>query len=197
MKTTRMSVTAALIAVAAITLPGVGSGFAQTAPAAAVAPTQSSAVVSDYKLGVSDKVRILVFNEPTLSGEFNVNSNGAIAFPLIGDVKAEGRTTTQVGQEISGRLAEGYLRSPQVSIDILTFRPFFILGEVNKPGEYPYVNGLTVLQAVATAEGFTYRANKAKVFIKKEGDTSEHEYKITTETPVAPGDTIRVTERYF
>ncbi len=109
--------------------------------------------MSDYKLGVSDKVRILIFNEPTLSGEFNVNSNGAIAFPLIGDVKAEGRTTTEVGKEISDRLAEGYLRSPQVSIDVLTFRPFFILGEVNKPGEYPYINGLTVLQAVATAEG--------------------------------------------
>ncbi len=161
------------------------------------ATVQSSAGVSDYKLGVSDKVRILVFNEPTLSGEFNVNSNGAIAFPLIGDVKAEGRTTTEVGRDISDRLAEGYLRSPQVSIDVLTFRPFFILGEVNKPGEYPYMNGLTVLQAVATAQGFTYRANKSKVYIKKEGDTSEHEYKVTTATPVAPGDTIRVTERFF
>jgi polysaccharide export outer membrane protein len=160
------------------------------------APTTSS-VVGDYKLGVSDKIRVLVFNEPTLSGEFSVNSNGAIAFPLIGDVKAEGRTTTEVSNEIVARLSEGYLRSPQVSIDILTFRPFFILGEVNKPGEYPYINGLTVLQAVATAEGFTYRANKSMVFIKKEGDAGEHEYKITTDTPVSPGDTIRIKERYF
>jgi polysaccharide export outer membrane protein len=192
MKTRRVSIAAALMALLAIVgVSGVRPALAQPAT------VQSSAGVSDYKLGVSDKVRILVFNEPTLSGEFNVNSNGAIAFPLIGDVKAEGRTTTEVGRDISDRLAEGYLRSPQVSIDVLTFRPFFILGEVNKPGEYPYMNGLTVLQAVATAQGFTYRANKSKVYIKKEGDTSEHEYKVTTATPVAPGDTIRVTERFF
>lgn len=152
---------------------------------------------ADYRLGVLDKIRVLVFNEPTLSGEFSVNANGAIAYPLIGDVKAEGRTTTEVSQEIVARLGEGYLRAPQVSIDVLTFRPFFILGEVNKPGEYPYINGLTVLQAVATAEGFTYRANKSMVFIKREGDSVEHQYKITTDTPVAPGDTIRVKERYF
>jgi polysaccharide export outer membrane protein len=148
MKSTRVWTPAPLMAILALlAVLAVRPGLAQPAPA------QTSAVVSDYKLGVSDKVRILIFNEPTLSGEFNVNSNGAIAFPLIGDVKAEGRTTTEVGKEISDRLAEGYLRSPQVSIDVLTFRPFFILGEVNKPGEYPYINGLTVLQAVATAEG--------------------------------------------
>jgi len=187
----RLPATAFAIALAALsTAPLSGVAQGQAAPAA-------SSVVGDYKLGVSDKIRVLVFNEPTLSGEFNVNSNGAIAFPLIGDVKAEGRTTTEVSKEIVGRLSEGYLRAPQVSIDVLTFRPFFILGEVNKPGEYPYINGLTVLQAVATAEGFTYRANKSMVFIKKEGDAGEHEYKITTDTPVSPGDTIRIKERYF
>jgi len=187
----RLPATAFVIALAAFTSQPL-SGFAQgpTAPSA-------SSVVSDYKLGVSDKIRVLVFNEPTLSGEFNVNSNGAIAFPLIGDVKAEGRTTTEVSQEIVSRLSEGYLRTPQVSIDVLTFRPFYILGEVNKPGQYPYTNGLTVLQAVATAEGFTYRANKSMVLIKKESDTGEHEYKITTDTPVSPGDTIRIKDRYF
>ncbi len=187
----RLPATAFAIALAALSsLPL--SGFAQ-GPAAA----NSSSVVSDYKLGVSDRIRVLVFNEPTLSGEFSVNSNGAIAFPLIGDVKAEGRTTTEISKEIVARLSEGYLRAPQVSIDMLTFRPFFILGEVNKPGEYAYINGLTVLQAVAKAEGFTYRANKSMVFIKKEGDAGEHEYKITTDTPVSPGDTIRIKERYF
>ena len=177
------------------TLPLTTSAVAAMGEAAPV--VAGAVAATDYRLGASDKVRILVFNEPTLSGEFNVNANGAIAFPLIGDIQAAGRTTTEVGKDIADRLAEGYLRSPQVSIDVLTFRPFFILGEVNKPGEYPYVHGLTVLQAVATAEGFTYRANKSKVFIKKEGDTGEHEYKITTDTLVAPGDTIRITERYF
>lgn len=187
-----------LATVAAIALATLPSATAAVAAMGEAAPVVAGAVApTDYKLGASDKVRILVFNEPTLSGEFNVNANGSIAFPLIGDIQAAGRTTTEVGKDIADRLAEGYLRAPQVSIDVLTFRPFFILGEVNKPGEYPYVHGLTVLQAVATAEGFTYRANKSKVFIKKEGDTGEHEYKITTDTLVAPGDTIRITERYF
>lgn len=188
----RVSATAIAMAAAAfVSLP-----FASLAQGQTAAPPANS-VISDYKLGPADKVRVLVFNEPTLSGEFNVNSNGAIAFPLIGDIKAEGRTTTEVSQDIVNRLSNGYLRSPQVSIDVLTFRPFFILGEVNKPGEYPYVNGLTLFQAVATAEGFTYRANKSKVYIKREGDTAEHELRITSDMPIAPGDTIRITERFF
>jgi polysaccharide export outer membrane protein len=142
-------------------------------------------------------VRILVYNEPTLSGEFVVNSNGAIAVPLIGDVVATNRTATELSLEITARLSQGYLRDPRVSIDVVNFRPFYILGEVNKPGEYPYSNGLTVLNAVATAQGFTYRADKRRVYIKSAGKEAEEALPLSSGVEVKPGDTIRIGERYF
>lgn len=153
----------------------------------------------DYKLGVSDKVRIIVFNEPTLSGEFYVNANGSLSLPLIGDVSAQGQTGSEVAQVIQEKLADGYIKEPKVSIDVLTFRPFYILGEVNKPGEYPYSSGLTVLNAVATAQGFTYRANKRSVFIKHPGmaESEMQKQKLTADLAVRPGDTVRIGERHF
>jgi protein involved in polysaccharide export with SLBB domain len=168
------------------------SATAQTAPQLAATTADTS---EDYKLGVADKVRILVFDEPKLSGEFAVNANGAISFPLIGDVKAVDRTTSDIGAEIRTRLADGYLRDPRVSIDVLTFRPFYILGEVNKPGEYPYSTGLTALNAIATAGGFTYRAQRKRIFIKRAGTAAEEATAPTV--AVRPGDTIRIGERYF
>lgn len=171
----------------------VSPAFAQTAPAPSAAP----AVAQDYKLGVSDKVRIVVYNEPTLSGEFPVNANGAIAVPLIGDVRALGQTTTELAREIETRLADGLLRDPKVSIDVTSFRPFYILGEVNKPGEYPYSTGLSVLNAVATAQGFTYRAEKRRVYIKSAGETEEKKQQLDPSAMVKPGDTIRIGERFF
>lgn len=173
-----------------------GFGSAATAdPAPAVAPAAVNA--GDYHLGSADKVRILVYNEPNLSGEFTVNANGSLSMPLIGEVQATGRTASQISAEIVRRLADGYLRDPQVSIDILTFRPFYILGEVNKPGEYPYESGLTVGKAVATANGYTYRADKKKVFVKRIGEDKEKPYPMSDDTLVSPGDTIRIPERFF
>jgi protein involved in polysaccharide export with SLBB domain len=171
-------------------------------PAAAPAPFSASASTlptsaADYRLGVADKVRILVYNEPSLSGEFSVNSNGAIAVPLIGDVVAANKTTSQITADIQQRLADGYLRDPKVSIDVTTFRPYYILGEVNRPGQYPYSAGLTVLNAVATAQGFTYRADQRRVFIKNAGQTQESAQKLSSDLEVRPGDTIRIGERYF
>ncbi|MDG6745886.1 SLBB domain-containing protein, partial [Staphylococcus aureus] len=100
-------------------------------------------------------------------------------------------------RDIEAKLADGYLREPRVSMDVLTYRPFYIMGEVTKPGEYPYSNGLTALNAVARAEGFTYRANKRKVFIKRFGETTEQQYKLDPSVVVYPGDTVRIGERYF
>jgi protein involved in polysaccharide export with SLBB domain len=151
----------------------------------------------DYQLGVADELRITVFNEPNLSGQFVVNSNGMLSLPLIGEVRGAGVTVDQLRGRITQQLADGYLRDPKVSIQVLTYRPYYILGEVNKPGKYAYSSGLTVLNAVATAEGFTYRANKRRVFVKHAGATREAEVKLTPSTPVQPGDTIRIGERYF
>jgi polysaccharide export outer membrane protein len=168
----------------------------ETTPGAS-APSQIGAEDITYVLGSGDKVRITVFGEDTLSGEYLVPGEGNIAFPLIGDVRASGLTVDQLQKEIVAKLKDGYLKEPHVSIEVLNYRPFYILGEVMKPGEYPYTNGLTVLNAVATANGFTYRADTRKVYIKRATVPKEVEYPLKTTTPVAPGDTIRIGERFF
>jgi len=122
---------------------------------------------------------------------------GKISFPLVGDVTAGGKTVSELETELEDALRDGFLKQPRVSIEVLEYRPFFILGEVMKPGEYPYTNGLTVLNAVATANGFTYRADTHKVYIRRANATQEQQYQLTTSTPVEPGDTIRIGERFF
>jgi polysaccharide export outer membrane protein len=165
------------------------------APSTGVA---SSAVQSDYKLGAGDKIRIIVFGEESLTGEFLVPGGaGQIAFPLIGDVQAGGLTVSEMQQEVEAKLKDGYLKLPHVSIEVLNYRPFYILGEVTKPGEYPYTNGLTVVNAVATANGFTYRADTHHVYIRRAHEARESEYPLTSSVIVAPGDTIRIRERFF
>ena len=186
-----------------------GAGaMAQDAPAptAAVQPPsagqsaadRSEADQTDYRLGAGDKLRIGVFGEDTLSGEFLVpGGGGTIAFPLIGDVQASGLTVNQLQTEIESKLRPDYLKDPHVSIEVLNYRPFYILGEVMKPGEYPYTSRLTVLNAVATANGFTYRADTRKVYIKRANAQGELEYRLDATTAVQPGDTIRIGERFF
>ena len=154
-------------------------------------------VVPEYHLGAGDKVRVIVYGEESLSGEFFVSGGGTISFPLIGEVPAAGQNVTSLQEAIAARLRDGYLKEPRVSVEVLTYRPFYILGEVNRPGEYPYTNNLTVMNAVATAQGFTYRADTKRVFVKRAVDASEQAYPLTSTTPVAPGDTIRIGERFF
>ena len=150
-----------------------------------------------YPLGAGDKVRVTVFNEPTLSGEFFVSGDGALSLPLVGDVPAGNKTTKDVAADFARLLADGYLRDPKVSMEVITYRPFFILGEVTTPGQYPYVSGMTVFSAVATASGFTPRAKKSRVYIRRRGEEAELEYELTPNLRVLPGDTIRIGERYF
>lgn len=174
-----------------------GAVCAQPAPSAASSPSSAADVGGDYQLGSADRVRVIVFNEPSLSGEFVVNANGALSMPLIGDVMARGRTTGQVAGAIADLLRGGYVLEPRVSIDVLTFRPFYILGEVNKAGEYPYSSGLTVDAAVALAGGFTYRASRRKVTIRHMADEKAQKVDLTPDLKVLPGDTIRIGERYW
>lgn len=171
----------------------VSPSSAQTAPVEAAAPASST----DYVLGVADHVRITVYNEPSLSGEYPVASNGTVAMPLIGEVPAKGLTPGQLQSAIQAALANGYLTNPRVAIDVLTFRPYYILGEVNKAGQYPYSAGLTVMNAVATAQGFTYRASTKYVYIKHVGSDQEERVRVTADLPVQPGDTIRIPQRFF
>lgn len=152
---------------------------------------------TDYPLGIGDKVRVIVYNEESLSGEFQVGSTGNLALPLIGDVKAIGQTTDQVAKAYTRLLSDGYVRDPKVSMEVLTYRPFFILGEVKMPGQYPYVNNLTVMNAIASAQGFTPRAEQKYVYIRKSGSTEEKAYELTPGLRIMPGDTIRLAERFF
>lgn len=154
-------------------------------------------LVPEYRLGAADKIRVNVFGEEALTGEFLVGGSGKVSLPLIGEVQAAGLTIAELQEEIANALRQGYINEPRVSAEVLNYRPFYILGEVNKPGEYPYTNNLTVLNAVATAEGFTYRADTRRVYIKRADGVGEQPFPLTTATQVAPGDTIRIGERFF
>jgi protein involved in polysaccharide export with SLBB domain len=174
-----------------------------SAPRLQEAPSPSivgePAVIQDagYVLGSGDKIRVITFGEESLTGEFFVGSQGQVSLPLIGDIKAGGLTIGQFTEKVTHALANGFLKEPRVSVEVLDYRPFYILGEVNKPGEYPFINGLTVMNAVATAGGFTYRANTRAVFIKGGGGSAEQKIHLFSNTPVHPGDTIRIGERFF
>lgn len=150
----------------------------------------------DYRLGAGDQVRITVFNEPELTGQYVVGSSGTIAYPLVGSIEAAGKTVPEFTETLQTAL-QTYVRSPSVSVEVTNYRPFFILGEVQRPGTYPYSANLTVLNAVATAGGFTYRANERRVFIRHANSGTEAEFPLLPSTPVLPGDTIRIGERLF
>lgn len=153
--------------------------------------------VAAYKLGTGDKLRVTVFNEQDLSGDFDVNDQGSVALPLIGQVDAAGRTITEFQDLITQKYGATYLVNPRVNVSVLNYRPFFILGEVKNPASYPYVNGMTVINAIALAGGYTPRANKDKIVIKRANDSSGAEQSVGEDTSVLPGDVIRVPERFF
>jgi protein involved in polysaccharide export with SLBB domain len=148
-----------------------------------------------YTLGIGDRLRVIVYGEEDLSGEYEIGSQGTINLPLINEIAAANKTISEVEDSVEAKLAEGYLKSPSVSIEVLNYRPFYILGEVNAPGSYPYVNGMTVLTAVALAGGYTYRAREDPVKLSRTGD--DREIEVSPTTPLLPGDIIKVEERFF
>ena len=181
-------------------------GFSAVAPAFGLAgcsnvdaPPEPPGLVEsgDYTLGPGDAVRVVVFGEEQLSGEFRVDGSGTLAMPLIGQVPARGKTTREVEQELAKRLERGYVKNAKVSAEVINFRPFFILGEVRNPGQYPYVNGMTALSAVAAAGGYTYRAQDQYVLVTRGRDPQKKLYKAPVTAPVLPDDVIRIPERYF
>jgi protein involved in polysaccharide export with SLBB domain len=155
-------------------------------------------VVAQYRLGPGDRIRLTVFNQPNLSNEFSVDGAGLVATPLIGPVQAGDRTARELEQTIGQELVRrGFLKNPSVAVQVVEFRPYYILGEVSSPGSYPYTANLTVRKAVAAAKGYTYRANTKRVYIQRGGESSEHLYELTPATAILPGDTIRIPERLF
>ena len=180
------------------TAPGAGAPAAPHAPSSATAPS-SAPVVADpgYRLGAGDKVRIIVFGQQELSGEYSVDGAGNLSLPLISTVPANGLTARDLQTRIIDALDPEYVQNPNVAVEILTYRPFYIVGEVQKPGSYAYVNGMTVLNAVAVAGGFTPRAKTGSFYITRESNPSKEKMEATPTTKVLPGDVIAVRERWF
>ncbi len=150
-----------------------------------------------YKLDTGDRLRIFVYGQPNLSRLYIVDQSGNISVPLIGNVKARGLSTVALEGAIRSRLSQGLVRDPQVTVDVQQNRPFFILGEVRAPGQYPYVTGMTVEMAVAIAGGFAERANERKARLSRRVGGYNEVIDVPTDAELEPGDTVYVYERFF
>jgi polysaccharide export outer membrane protein len=172
-------------------------GLAQDLPGPSAPSQQVAAPAEHYRLGTGDKLKITVYGEEDLSGEFLVDGSGQVQLPLVGQVKAANLTIHEFVAEVTNALKVDYLKDPKVSVEVLNYRPFYIMGEVNKPGEYPFESGLNVLGAIALAGGFTYRANDNDVYVRRAGSSKEESVPADSNVKIYPGDIIRVAERIF
>jgi protein involved in polysaccharide export with SLBB domain len=150
-----------------------------------------------YALRPNDQVRVQVYNEPDITGDYQVDSAGYLSIPLAGRVKAAGLTASQLERSITSRLKGGILNDPRVTIQVSTYAPIYIHGEVKKSGEFPFRPGLTVMDAVAAAGGFTYPADDSRAYVRRSGTSAESVYPLDARVLVFPGDNIRIPERYF
>jgi polysaccharide biosynthesis/export protein len=151
-----------------------------------------------YRLGPGDQVRIITVGEDTLTGEFAVDDSGRIAVPMLGTMPAAGLSPEALGAVVAAALQRGGLvRAPSVSVEVIQYRPIFVLGEVNKPGEFPYQPGMTLLGAVALAGGFTYRAVESSAAVMRTLDGHRIEGRAYRDTALQPGDVVTVFERPF
>lgn len=172
-------------------------------PGAAVQPVAATAnayaAIDDgpYHLGAGDKLRIVVYGQEGLTNTYTVDAGGSITMPLIGSVRARGLTPAELAASITGRLKKGYIREPYVAVEIEAYRPFFILGEVTAPGQYPYVPGMTAESAVAIAGGFTPRAERSDVKLTRNYPAGPVTTEVPLVTPLKPGDTVLIRERWF
>lgn len=161
------------------------------------APAGLTGYDAPYQLDAGDRLRVQVFGQEGLTNSYIVDASGNISMTLIGSVPVRGLTTAQVARTISDRLRNGYIRNPHVSVEVEVYRPFFILGEVNAPGQYPYVPNMTVEAAVAIAGGFAPRADKGDILVARNYNGEMMRNRVLPDFPMRPGDTITVRERWF
>lgn len=179
-------------------LAGCGGGPSFIAQAGPDTPVVGPDSRAGMRLQAGDKLKITVYNEDKLTGEYEIDSSGALSLPLAGTVQAEGLTRPELEQLLSKKLsASRYLKNPKVTVDVANFRPFYVLGEVERPGEFPYRSGLNVMGAIAVAGGSTYRASQSYVLIQRAGEEEFQEYKLAPNVRVYPGDVVKIPERYF
>jgi polysaccharide biosynthesis/export protein len=160
-------------------------------------PAFHAAINQPYVLDAGDSVRVTVFDQASLSNTYAVDQAGYISFPLVGSVPARGRTAKQLEGDIAVQLRQGYLRSPDVSVEMDRYRPIFVLGEVGAAGQYSYVPGFTVQKAIAVAGGYSARALQANVDITRSINGKVMTGRVLISDPLLPGDTVYVRERLF
>jgi polysaccharide export outer membrane protein len=170
--------------------------YAATAPVVYAAPTPVR-YDSSYHLDAGDRLRVVVYGQEGLTNTYAIDAGGSITMPLIGSVPARGRTPAGLATEIAGRLRNGFIRDPSVAVEIETYRPFFILGEVAAPGQYPYVPNMTAESAIAIAGGFSPRARRDRVTVTHTDASGTGRFVVPPGTPISPGDTVLVGERWF
>ena len=144
-----------------------------------------------------DKIKVTVYGEDNLNGIYDIDPSGSVSVPLAGTVRAAGRTKGQLQREIARRYKSEYLQDPKVTVEVVSFRPIYILGEAERPGEYPYRSGLNLISAVTAAGGFTYRASRSYVLIQHPGEEVWRQYPLSASVAISPGDLIRIPERFF
>jgi polysaccharide export outer membrane protein len=174
--------------------PGGTVGAVRASYAAAPMPASHTA---PYRLDAGDKLRVVVYGQEGLTNTYAIDAGGSITMPLIGAVPARGRTPAGLAAEITAKLRNGYIREPSVAVEVETYRPFFILGEVAAPGQYPYVPNMSVESAVAIAGGFSPRAKRDAVTLTHTDNSTASRAVVPLGTPISPGDTILVGERWF
>jgi protein involved in polysaccharide export with SLBB domain len=152
---------------------------------------------SPYVVGPGDRLRIKVYDDTNLTGEYEVNSSGFISLPLVGQIRVAGQTTNQLERTIAARMKGKVAPDPKINIEIASYAPFYIYGEVKKAGVYPFQPGLTVADAIATAGGLTYRASENTIYLQRAGSPSQRTVTLDVPTQIFPGDNIRVAERMF
>lgn len=150
-----------------------------------------------YILDAGDRIRVTVFEQETLTNTYAVDQSGYIAFPLVGAIAARGYTVQQIEQQIAAKLRDGYLRDPDISVEVDRYRPIFVMGEVGAAGQYSYVPGMTVHKAIAAAGGYSPRANQANVDVTRQINGEVMTGRVSISDPLLPGDTVYVRERFF
>src|SRR3954452_23985383 len=175
-----------------------GRSYAMSAaPAAYAAVPVAAEYDKAYRLDAGDKLRVVVYGQDGLTNTYAIDAGGSITMPLIGAVPARGRTPAGLAADVTAKLRQGYIRDPSVAVEIESYRPFFILGEVAAPGQYPYVPNMSVESAVAIAGGFSPRAQRDRVTVTHTDSSGSIRTIVPLGTPLSPGDTVLVGERWF
>jgi protein involved in polysaccharide export with SLBB domain len=200
-----LAVGSASLAQAQSNLPGPTAERSLNVPSVNVAPSTPPPVTpvegpedENYKLGSGDKIKLVVYGEDDLGGEYLVDGAGQVQLPLLGQVPAAGLTIHQFVASVTNLfVSEGYLKRPRISVEVENYRPFYIIGEVKTPGQYPYITGMNALNAIALAGGYTYRADDTVIYVRHNGSTNEVKAPADQNTKIGPGDIVRVGERVF